>query len=131
MSNVTATTFQITGTGSASATGAGGAAQVFYYQNLVPYAPMEFRGSFKHGISTTEFRSEDGSIIRTQPGNGIAWDDGTAAASITGTEISAGNVSIVLTRAGTGTVRLVGLPTSAAGLTTGDVWRNGAVLNIV
>jgi hypothetical protein len=44
---------------------------------------------------------------------------------------------VILTLSGTGALQIVsklnlsGLPTSAAGLTAGDIWRNGTVLNIV
>lgn len=129
MSAIAATTFQITGTGSASATGVGGAVQNIYYQNLVPYAPMEFRGSYKHGISTTEFRSEDGSIIRTQPGNGVVWDDGAGVvSSITG---SASGRVVVAGQLATATA-LVNAANDAAAASAGvaidSFYRNGSVV---
>ena len=42
-------------------------------------------------------RINDKLIVHTQPGNGVGWDDGTSTASVTGTEISAGHVSVDLT----------------------------------
>jgi hypothetical protein len=114
MSGVTTTSFNVTGTGTASATGSGGAAQWVAFANLVPYAPIEFQGSFKHGISTANFRSEDGSIIHTQPGNGIVWDDGTGTASVTGVASSPGAVSVQVN----GPLLLTGAVVSANGPAT-------------
>jgi len=103
--NIGAGTFTITGSGTASSTTiGGGATPIMYLQALAPYAPTQFWGEWKHGITTTNFHSDDGSIINTQPGNGVVWNDGTGSASVTGAEVSAGNVNVVSTPAGTGLV---------------------------
>lgn len=100
--------FTITGTGTANATGNGGpSGQVVSFATLVPYGVTDIFGEFKHGITTTtNSKFDDGLIIHTQPGNGFGWDDGTAIASITGHEISAGNIDVVLTPVGTGTIKI-------------------------
>jgi hypothetical protein len=112
--NHTAGTFTITGAGiaAANASGGGTAAMAMLDFNK-PYAPFQLWGEYAHGIianPTSWFA--DGLIVNARPGQGFGWNDGTAIASVTGTEISAGNVSITLTPAGTGTIK-VG---SAAGL---------------
>src|SRR6185437_2522714 len=90
--------FTISGTGSEGSTGSGGSAgQVVSFATLVPYGVMDIWGEFKHGITTsTTTKFDDGLIISTQPGNGIGWNDGAGTASVTGTEISAGHVSVDL-----------------------------------
>jgi len=40
------------------------------------------------------------------------------------------NVTLALIPKGTGTVRITSLPTSASGLSTGDLWNNGGVVNV-
>jgi hypothetical protein len=44
---------------------------------------------------------------------------------------TSGNVLIGTATSGSSKLRIVGLPTSAAGLSSGDVWNNAGVLNIV
>ena len=43
--------------------------------------------------------------MQMPPGQGVGWYDGTGTASITGTEITSGNVDVTIAPAGTGTVR--------------------------
>ena len=117
IAGVTATTFTIIGTGTAGSTGSLAVSQWAAFANLVPYAPMDLQGSWKHGISTTNFRSEDGSIINTQPGNGLLWGDGTGTASINSSVSTAGNINVILAPAGTGAVMVAGAagPTITSG----------------
>ena len=117
--NVAAGTFTITGTGSASSSGSfGGNGQSLYFDKRSPFAPVQFTGQYRHGLYTApDSRFEDGLVIHARPGQGIGWDDGTGIASITASASSAGNVSVVATPAGTGTVTLAG-PATANGLLT-------------
>ena len=111
MSNVNdaAGTFTITGTGTASSSTTGGAITWFAFSNLVPYAPFQLSGSFKHGlISSTTSRVESGLIVETQPGNGVGWNDGTGIASVNSSSISAGNLNVDLWPVGTGSVQAHG-----------------------
>jgi hypothetical protein len=102
-------TFTISGTGKASANGSGGGSgRWISFANLVPYSPEQYWGEFKHGIVTKNFRSDSGGIIETQPGNGVLWSDGEGTASITGSEVSAGTVDVVLAPAGKGVVKAQG-----------------------
>jgi hypothetical protein len=105
IAGVTASGFTITGTGTATSSGAGGGTgQWLAFANLVPYAPYQAWGSFKHGLISTNARFESGGIIETQPGNGILWNDGTGIANITSDASSVGNINIDLNPAGTGSV---------------------------
>lgn len=112
MSNVNTSTgtFTITGTGTANASGSGGgSSQYLYFLNLVPYAPVQWWGRWKHGIITDSSAFfESGGLIETQPGNGYLWNDGTGTASINATKITAGNIDVTVTPAGTGQVRVNG-----------------------
>lgn len=102
-------TFQIQGTGTATLTGNGGAGTWVAFANLVPYAPFHYHGSYKHGlISSPNSRVESGAIVETQPGNAFLWTDGTGKATINGIASSTGNIDVVLTPAGTGTIRTAG-----------------------
>jgi hypothetical protein len=75
-----------------------------------PYAPAQFWGEYAHGIiENTSSWFYDGLIISALPGQGMGWNDGTATASVTGTEISAGNVSVDLVPVGTGPVNIKGI----------------------
>jgi len=83
----------------------------FYYGDTTgtlanyPYAPLRMAGNWLHGMITdSSFVSHDGLIISTQTGNGVGWGDGTATANVNGAEISAGNIDVTLTPAGTGRV---------------------------
>jgi hypothetical protein len=123
--------FNITGVGAASASGAGGGTGLYgFYPKQAPYAPAQWWGEWKHGIITNQAKFDSGGIIETQPGNGILWNDGTGTASVNATARSAGNIDIVLDPAGTGTVRIIGLPTASAGLPSGSLWVNAGVLNV-
>jgi hypothetical protein len=129
MSSVSADAFTITGVGSAGSSGSGGGAGLYgYFPKQAPYAPAQWWGEWTHGISTKNFKSDSGGIIDTQPGNGIQWNDGTGTASITGTEVSAGNVGITMTRAGTGQI-VVALPTSAPS-THCALWANSGIVTL-
>jgi hypothetical protein len=104
--NQGAGTFTITGVGNATSSGlvTGG---TWFWDNLAPFAPMQIWGEWTHGIYThpTLSKINDGLIVRTQPGVGVGWDDGIGIATINGAEVSPGNVDVVLTAAGTGSVR--------------------------
>ena len=109
VANKTSTTFTITGTGSASASGSGGGTdQYVLFAKQVPHSAMQLWGSWKHGLITTNFRVESGNLIETQPGNSFAWNDGTGTASVNSTAITAGNIDVTVTPAGTGQVRVNG-----------------------
>jgi hypothetical protein len=79
-----------------------------------------------------------GTIIRlTDDGNGISFlTTGTGAANSAVTFTSAmnitnsGNVLIGTLTSGASKLRIVGLPTSSAGLSSGDVWNDGGTLKI-
>ena len=79
-----------------------------------------------------------GTIIRlTDDGNGISFlTTGTGAANSAVTFTSAmnitnsGNVLIGRLTSGASKLRIVGLPTSSAGLSSGDVWNDGGTLKI-
>ena len=101
----------------------------------IPYGPLQTDGTWLHGFDHTLATYQDNHASIMHPGQAIAWLVGTTAsptatATITGSG-SGANASIVLAPAGTGTVHISSIPTSAAGLVAGDVWRNGTVLNIV
>lgn len=116
--------FTITGAGSAGGNVAGGGSSVVvYFTNLSPYAAFQMSGLWEDGIRTdvTLSRFTSGLLIHTQPGIGMGWDDGTGIASITGVAGSAGNVGVLISRAGTGTVNISGFPTACAGLPTGTL----------
>lgn len=99
----------VAGSGPASASGVGGNAGWLAVKQFEPYAPMDFYGSWRHGISTEDFHSLDGSIINTQPGNGLLWNDGTGSASVTSTELSLGNITVDLNPAGSGLIEANGV----------------------
>jgi hypothetical protein len=46
-------------------------------------------------------------------------------------QIGGGGGTAVITVKSTGVVNIVGLPTSSAGLVSGDLWRNGLVVNVI
>ena len=100
-----------------------------------PYGPLQTEGTWLHGIDHTIAVYEDTHAETMLVGQGLAWITGTTASptavASVGASGSGANLSIVFKPAGTGTVHMTGLPTSAAGLVAGDVWRNGNVLNIV
>ena len=109
--------FTITGTGRASANGAGGGSgQWIAFSSLVPYAPEQYWGEFKHGIVTRDFHSDAGGIIETQPGNGILWSNTDSTASVSGRENSGGAIDVVLNPGGKGAVRAEG-PVTLPGYT--------------
>jgi endosialidase-like protein len=120
VSNVTSSTVDITGSGTGSTgTTGGGAGQYVYLENKVPRSPEVLKGEFAHGIQTaSNFLSDTGYLIETQPGNGLSWYDGTGRASIQTTDLSAGNVSLALLSAGTGSLSLNGLGITSAGTIT-------------
>ena len=86
------------GSNAAAAIRAGGKHRAAYFDKDAPYSAMSIHGELQHGLITTlNSRINDKLIVHTQPGNGVGWDDGTSTASVTGTEISAGHVSVDLT----------------------------------
>jgi hypothetical protein len=125
-------TFQITGTGTAAGTttGQGGNNDTIMYDTNKPFAPMQFWGDYSNGIyANVTSHFADGLIVHSRPGAGIGWDDITAIASVTGAEVSAGNINIVFTPAGTGTLLIgthaglscTGTPTSSFATVNGIV----------
>lgn len=97
-------TYTITGTGTAAATttGQGGNSVTVMYDTNKPYAPIQFWGDYAHGlIANTTSHFADGLIVSAQPGEGVGWTDGTGTASVTGTEVTPGNIAIDLKPAGT------------------------------
>lgn len=88
-----------------------GGAAAFYYGDTTgtpgkyPYAPLRLAGNWLHGIVTdSSFVARDGLLISTRTGNGIGWGDGKGTASVTGTDVSAGNIDVTMAPAGTGRV---------------------------
>jgi len=123
IANVTSTNFTITGTGTASASGSGGGTnQWMSFATLVPYAPAQAQGEFKHGYAcASNSKFDDGLCVTSVPGAGIGWNDGTGTASVTGTEKSAGNVEVTLTPSGTATINLNGHVIANGLLTSGTL----------
>ena len=100
-------TFEIAGEGLATGDASGGGAdQPAYFANLVPYAPTQFWGEFRHGLISTNARFDSGGIVETQPGNGILWRDEAGVASVNGRAAGEGNIDVVLATAGNGVIRL-------------------------
>jgi hypothetical protein len=131
MSNVNDDFFNIIGVGAATASGTGGGSGLYgYYPKQTPFAPAQWWGEWKHGITTTNAKFDSGGIIETQPGNGILWSDGAGTASVNSTASSRGNIDVVITPAGTGRIKLLNLPTSNTGLQPGTLWNNGGFLCI-
>lgn len=110
--NQTNNTFQITGIGTASSTSIGGGAnQSISFANYTPYAPIQFWGEFKHGITTQFFKADDGYLVNTQVGNGYSWNDySNHTASINTDEPSSGNINIDLNPTGSGQILTHGNP---------------------
>lgn len=114
MSNVNLGTGKFTITGSGAAAGnvsGGGTNAIVSFLNQAPYSAHQVWGEWTTGglVAHSTFRSDNGLFIRSIPGAGVGWYDGTGTAVITGTELSAGNIEITLTPAGTGTVNAAGL----------------------
>lgn len=100
--NLSAGTFDITGTGSAAASvSGGGSGQYIHFEKHTPQSPFQIWGGFNHGIRTKFARFASGYLIDTQPGAGIRWDNDTADATITASGNGA-DVDLILTTAGTG-----------------------------
>jgi hypothetical protein len=105
----TKNTFAITGSGMAmQSVSGGGPGQYAFFTNLVPYAPTQLWGEFRHGLISTNARFDNGGIIETQPGNGILWNDGVRTASVNGSLVSPGHIDVILTPAGSGVIRANG-----------------------
>lgn len=98
MANITSTSFDITGSGSAGANGTfGSIGDTAMISQAKPFAPYQVHGWWKQGYTVDPSSLfDDGLVIHSIPGAGIGWDDGTGIAAITGTEISAGHVSVDL-----------------------------------
>jgi hypothetical protein len=110
MSSVNTTTgfFTIFGSGnSAGVVSGGGSGRIFSFENYSPYAPYQAYGTYLHGlIFEMTFRSYDGMAVSAPAGNGYGWNATTGAtASVNATDDGAGNMNIILTPAGTGTIR--------------------------
>lgn len=100
--NLTAGTFDITGTGSAAASiSGGGTGQYLHFEKYTPQSPFQIWGGFEHGIRTKFAKFNSGYLIETQPGAGIRWDNDTADATITASGNGA-DVDLILTTSGTG-----------------------------
>lgn len=107
--------FKIQGQGTATGGANGGSAGEWAsFATVVPFAPSQFWGEFKHGLTAnraSEF--DDGLMVNSTPGAGMGWTENPDAAnitapttaSVTGTLLSPGNIEVVLTAAGTGAVR--------------------------
>ena len=106
--NLSAGTFDITGTGSAAASiSGGGTGQYIHFEKHTPQSPFQIWGGFNHGIRTKFAKFNSGYLIDTQPGAGIRWDNGTAAATIQ-TSGNGADVGITLTPAGASAVQVAG-----------------------
>lgn len=119
--NLSAGTFDITGTGSAAASiSGGGTGQYIHFEKHTPQSPFQIWGGFNHGIRTKFAKFNSGYLIDTQPGAGIRWDNDTASATIDVTGNGA-DIDMIFTTAGTGRMNF---GTYSA---TGDVAVNGYI----
>jgi len=108
-------TFTVPGGRAADTSGSGGGTgQWLAFSNLVPYAPYQIWGSFKHGLISTNARFESGGIIETAAGNNVIWSGATGTASIGAADRGAGNIDIVATVAGAGTFDISGTAATTA-----------------
>jgi hypothetical protein len=109
ISNLTTSSFTITGSGTASASGSGGGGgQVLFYATLVPYGPAQLWGEWAHGITANAAsRFDSGFMLEPQVGQGVGWYNGST------------NVAFVTTLP-SGAVQISGpAPTIASGFGTG------------
>jgi hypothetical protein len=93
------------------------------------YASLTYEETFKYASSPAgiwfgnSFNSNNNVALQLRTSN-----DGTSVQALTIT--SGGNVLIGTTTNGASKLRIVGLPTSAAGLSSGDVWSDSGTLKI-
>jgi hypothetical protein len=98
VSNVTATTFDITGSGAASSSGVGGSTTVAWvsFANDVPYAPAQWSGEFAHGLIATNAKFDDGLAINVNGKiEGTAFNVGGADGADCPAGVTAGTVVVV------------------------------------
>jgi len=90
-------------------------------------------GWFVSGVTHLGAANEAATFYKFDPVTGTASYEAIVGnnAVITLTEDGSNNRSINLNSAGTGTLNIGNLPTSAAGLASGDIWNNAGSLDVV
>jgi hypothetical protein len=109
--NTVAGTFNIAGSGNASATTTGGGnGQVWSFGDYSPYAPHQIWGKYLHGlVFHSSFYSDDNMCVSAPPGNGFGWNGSSSTpAMVNSSDDNAGNISLILAPAGTGIIRQMG-----------------------
>ncbi len=90
-----------------------------------PHAPVEFRGSFLHGLRTDKASFGDGNALLLGAGQSIGWGVGGPTLSLVAGALAATAPAVLPS------LSLTNLPVSPIGLPSGSVWNNSGVLSIV